>query len=469
MNRLNDALSRRKSYEPLMGSQSEVLDTSVDEDDTGLDPFSWVDYSIFFLLGIAMLWAWNMFLAAGPYLQVRFADNDWLLTNFQSGELTVSTATNLGTMIILSKIQSKASYPRRIVISLLINMLVFTLLAFSTKLFLNISPSAYFGVLIVMVFFASLASGFCQNGAFAFASSFGRDEYMQAIMTGQGVAGLLPSIAQIILTLSVPDDDADETVGTGSSSAAFAYFLTATGVSLVTLIAFGYLQKRHHRIKHLRRYRKHQTRHSEDRDDLSIEEHDPLSSSIMASSVMSRRYVPLSRLFRKLLPLALAVFTTFLITMCFPVFTQQIFSVTDPAKAGPLLQNAVFIPLGFLVWNIGDFLGRVSSGFTALRTPLVTRPYMLFVLALARVVFIPLYVSCNINGRGAWIASDAFYLLIIQLPFGFTNGLLGASSMIGANEWVDVEEREAAGGFMGMCLVGGLTAGSLLSFIAARA
>jgi len=36
--------------------------------------------------------------------------------------------------------------------------------------------------------------------------------------------------------------------------------------------------------------------------------------------------------------------------------------------------------------------------------------------------------------------------------------------MMGAGHWVKEEEQEAAGGFMGLCLVGGLTVGSLLSF-----
>ena len=44
------------------------------------------------------------------------------------------------------------------------------------------------------------------------------------------------------------------------------------------------------------------------------------------------------------------------------------------------------------------------------------------------------------------------------------NGYLGSECMMGAGDWVAVEEREAAGGFMGLMLVGGLTVGSLLSF-----
>lgn len=87
--------------------------------------------------------------------------------------------------------------------------------------------------------------------------------------------------------------------------------------------------------------------------------------------------------------------------------------------------------------------------------------------SLARAVFIPLYFLCNIHGKGAVVASDAFYLVVVQFLFGLTNGYLGSTCMIGAGVWVDVEEREAAGGFMGLMLVGGLTVGSLLSFLVA--
>jgi equilibrative nucleoside transporter 1/2/3 len=39
--------------------------------------------------------------------------------------------------------------------------------------------------------------------------------------------------------------------------------------------------------------------------------------------------------------------------------------------------------------------------------------------------------------------------------------------MMGFVEYVDPDEREAAGGFMSLSLVAGLTAGSFLSFFAA--
>lgn len=89
--------------------------------------------------------------------------------------------------------------------------------------------------------------------------------------------------------------------------------------------------------------------------------------------------------------------------------------------------------------------------------------------SLFRIAFIPLYLLCNIRGRGAAINSDTFYLIIVQFLFGLSNGWLGSNCMMGSVEWVDVDEREAAGGFMGLMLVAGLTVGSLLSFLTARA
>ena len=66
------------------------------------------------------------------------------------------------------------------------------------------------------------------------------------------------------------------------------------------------------------------------------------------------------------------------------------------------------------------------------------------------------------------VSSDLFYLLVVQLLYGLTNGWLGSSCMMASGDWVDDGEREAAGGFMGLCLVIGLTTGSILSFSVAR-
>jgi equilibrative nucleoside transporter 1/2/3 len=392
-----------------------------------------------------------MFLAAAPYFQRRFQSNDSLLRNFQSGILSVSTVGNMGSMIVLTKLQARANYPKRIVVSLALNAAVFTLLALSTKLFLSVSAGVYFAFLLVMVFSASLATGMCQNGVFAYVSGFGREEYTQAIMTGQGIAGVLPAITQIISVLSVTKKqpshrEPSEPIMSEPSTSAFAYFLTATLVCALTLIAFTSLLSRasiKQRLQHAQ----------QDEGDLADSTHS------------LRKSVPLTRLFKKLFWLAAAVFLSFAITMFFPVFTSQITSVRDPSTAPRLLQPTTFIPLGFFFWNLGDLIGRTGPALPALR--LTHRPRLLFCLAFARLSFISLYFLCNIGGKGAVINSDIFYLFVVQLFFGLTNGYIGSSCMMGFAEWVEPEELEASGGFMSLCLVAGLTVGSFLTFAVA--
>lgn len=436
------------SYEPLEGGSERLDGEPIVASE---QPFSWVDYSVFVLLGVAMLWAWNMFLAAAPYFQHRFSSSDNLLRNFQSAILSVSTVGNLGSMIVLTKLQARANYPKRITIALILYALTFTLLALSTKLFLGVSAGIYFAFLMVQVFTASLATGLCQNGVFAFVSGFGRDEYTQAIMTGQGIAGVLPAITQIISVLSVPAKQHDQgNLPQESSTSAFAYFLTATLVSSATLLAFFHLLSHSHA-----RTQPNPASHHSDYEAID-------------SSTPTRKSIPLTHLFSKIPYLAAAVATTFAITMFFPVFTVQILSIHTPSSDLPrILQPSAFIPLAFFCWNLGDLIGRTLPAIAFLR--LTHRPRLLFVLSILRTTFLPLYMACNVGGRGALIPSDAFYLIVVQGLFGASSGYLGSSCMMGFADYVLPEEREAAGGFMSLCLVAGLTAGSFLSFFAAGA
>ncbi|KAK5797974.1 hypothetical protein VI817_004265 [Penicillium citrinum] len=450
MDYLRRLVSERPEYEPVEDSPQDDAG-STEERQPPWARFSRLEYAVFLLLGVAMLWAWNMFLAAAPYFHSRFESNEWAATHYQSCILSVSTVTNLASSYTFARIQKNASYPWRITISLLMNCAIFTLLAFSTVVMTNVSTQAYFAFVMLMVFGTSLATGLNQNGVFAYVSGFGREEYMQAIMSGQGIAGVLPCIIQILSVLAVPRDanggQDDENMLQGSSAkSAFIYFLTATAVSVFTLLVFLYL------LRNRPSARPKSSDDEEEEDTALVEGTEDKSVSLWI-------------LFLKLRYLACAVFMVFTVTMMvFPVYTSRILSVNNPSKSR-MYDAPVFIPIGFLFWNVGDFVGRLAVAIPKLS--LSHRPWLAFVLSLLRIVFIPLYLLCNINGQGASVQSDFFYLFIVQGLFGITNGYLASSCMMGASHWVSADERHAAGGFMGTMLVGGLTAGSLLSFVVA--
>ena len=391
-----------------------------------------------------------MFLAGAPYFRYRLQSNKWTANHYQPSITSVSTIANLGTVITLAKVQKDVSYPRRIVLSFTVHIFVFTLLAFSTILAKDADTGTYFNFLMVMVFGASMGTGMNQNGVFAYVPMFGRKEYTQAIMVGQGVAGVLPAIVQILSVLAVPEKKNGSDPPQDPSKSAFIYFITAAAVSTFALTCFIFLLKR-----------------SAGREPVVGREPivpDGDDDSILSEHV-DRKVVGLWDLFKKLRWTALSVFMCFVITMVYPVFTAEIESVHSGAGHSRLFDSSVFVPLGLLAWNVGDLIGRMSLLIPHIS--LMHRPRVLFIFAVARAGFIFLYLLCNIHGRGAVIQSDFFYIFVVQLLFGITSGYLGSSCMIGANQWVSPEEREPTGGFMVVMLVGGLTVGSLMSFLVA--
>ena len=349
---------------------------------------------------------------------------------------------------------------------------------------------------MLMVYGASLATGINQNGVFAYVSGFGREEYTQAIMAGQGVAGVLPCIVQILSVIVVPEP---EEVGereeynssrtdmrSESSKSAFAYFFTATAVSALSLVCFLHLHKRrrchtiigveddsHNGSEELQRETEEQLALVENNENGAPSHHGPVLDDLTNANSNNGNInqhqhdpVPLITLFRKLHWLAISVALCFAVTMVFPVYTAEIHSVHQvPPHSRVPFSPPIFIPVAFLFWNLGDLFGRLAVALPKLSQILHGHPVRIFLLSIARLVFIPLYRLCNIHDRGAVVESDFYYLFVVQLFFGFSNGFVGSCCMVGAAYWVEEGQKEAAGGFMSLMLVVGLTIGSVASFL----
>lgn len=214
------------------------------------------------------------------------------------------------------------------------------------------------------------------------------------------------------------------------SNSTTVYFFTAAAIALASLAALGFLQTK---APGLVRNEKYET---------------------------SSRHWEMAK---KLKWPALANFSCLCISSVTSIFAAKITSVVPQTGAPILLQPHAFIPLAIILWNVGDLMGSILAVASKV---LIRHPLIIFALSIARLGFIPLYLNCNIDGRGSF-AGDWFYLAV-QILFGMTHGWLSGTSMMGVPEWVEPADREDAGAFMGMTLVSGLVAGSVLGLVAAQ-
>jgi equilibrative nucleoside transporter 1/2/3 len=172
-------------------------------------------------------------------------------------------------------------------------------------------------------------------------------------------------------------------------------------------------------------------------------------------------------LWNKLKLIVLSIFLIFSITLIFPVFASVIQS--NNASSGKwYFQKNVYIPFIYLLWNLGDLLGRILCGIPRCKM-LISDPHRLIVYSVARLAFIPLFLTCNLHPSGghssAWIQSDLWYMAL-QFIFGLTNGQLCTSCFMTVRDYCDTdEEKEAAGGFTTVFLSVGLAAGAVLSYL----
>lgn len=222
----------------------------------------------------------------------------------------------------------------------------------------------------------------------------------------------------------------NEHPATQTSLASAAYFCSAGLVAIVSLIALSYLRSKA-----------------------------PVAAQSDKYSTNSRHW----EMATKLKWPALANFSCLCISSVTPVFAAKISSVVPQADASAILQPHAFIPMAIILWNLGDLMGSILAVASKF---LIRHPRIIFALSLARLAFIPVYLLCNVDGRGSF-AGDWFYLGV-QVLFGLTHGWLSGTSMMGVPEWVGSSDREDAGAFMGMTLVAGLVAGSVLGLVAAQ-
>ena len=180
---------------------------------------------------------------------------------------------------------------------------------------------------------------------------------------------------------------------------------------------------------------------------------------------------------------AFCIFFTFFVTLSlFPSWTSHLRSIhqcdggsdpfTSPSSILRRLQNDLFTPFTFLLFNAGDLGGRLVAG----KLP-VTRIQQhhfsaaLVLAACARCLFFPLLLLCvgggdtGVNNARFQIQSD-FYSLVVQALLALSNGLLVSLAFMHAPTLIPStpDNQEKSSEMLSFALSFGLLSGSLFSF-----
>lgn len=151
----------------------------------------------------------------------------------------------------------------------------------------------------------------------------------------------------------------------------------------------------------------------------------------------------------------------YIITLAlFPSLTVLVRSVNG-------IDPATFISLHFLLFNIGDWIGRTLPIITCCQ---VYSSKALICISIARTLFVPLLFNCNLEQQQQQqqqqllVNSDILYFIVI-LIFAISNGWLTSLVFIAAPSRVSHDEKPLVGSVISFFLVVGLALGGLSSFV----
>eukprot|EP01031_Cornospumella_fuschlensis_P040143 gene40143-48918_t len=167
---------------------------------------------------------------------------------------------------------------------------------------------------------------------------------------------------------------------------------------------------------------------------------------------------------KKLYAPLIGVLLTFTVTISvFPSLTVLLESTDRCANGNSTgFSTALFTPFLFVLYNLGDFIGRILAGHFPLLLSTPSLPWA----ALVRAVMVPLLLLSNIGGSQlpAVFKNDVcacFFMLLLST----SNGYVASVCMMRGPDLVDTREKGLAGTIMILSLTVGLLLGACLSFI----
>lgn len=284
---------------------------------------------------------------------------------------------------------------------------------------------------------------------FGFAAMF-PPHYMTAVMSGNGVAGIII----FALKASTKGGFGDDAPGPKNSS--ITYFSAAGGVILCCFVALLLMP----RLKFVRYHLEQNTKKTRG----VIGNGDSINDGTLLLSPGVQRETPFFKLLSQFWTQAANVFWIFFVTLS--LFPGLLFNIKADS---PKFQTW----LGVLLvgtFQVGDFIGRTLprfvtrvNGWNGEVFVIVPRRWN-FILSVAHTVFFPIIVILVVPLGHAYLRHNAWSFVVVFL-FSVSNGFSGTIPMIYGPSSVDPKDAGRVGTIMAVFLNLGIFLGAHMSFL----
>uniref|UniRef100_A0A182U796 Equilibrative nucleoside transporter n=2 Tax=Anopheles melas TaxID=34690 RepID=A0A182U796_9DIPT len=401
-------------------------------------------YAVFYLMGMTTMVPWNFFVTAEEYWQYKFrnvSSNDTsALTprqlEFQS-DLSIAAAVPGTVFLILNacaghKVPLHVRMNGSLVLMLLIMIGTTALVRVDTDQW----QDAFFNLTMLSVVVINSFSAILTGGLFGIAGQFSA-HYMTAAVSGQALGGIFSAVADIIAL----------TFASNPSTTAFVFFIVGCAVLLLSLFAYIVMSK----TLFFKYYTSSKTLMK------SSLEADPA-----ARAVCARLEPRFPVVLRKIWIYGFSEWLVFVTTLSiYPAVTVLVGS----QHHGRPWNDVYFLPVvNYLLFNTGDYLGRVFAGM--FEWPW-NNSILIGVLTIARIAFVPAMLLCNITQHHNFpvLFHSDYIFIVLMAAFALSNGYLANIALIGAPRAVDGHEKEMASSMMAAFLGIGLACGSAISLM----
>lgn len=297
------------------------------------------------------------------------------------------------------------------------SMVVILILFVITTAFVKINTDDYqdifFEFTLTTVFIVNIFSAIVSGGLFGMSGMF-PSEYISAVMSGQALGGVVTAIAEVIslsFATSLP------------TISGFVFFLSGTVMLVFGLVFYMIADKTVFFKFHI------------NQSQLKTSNRVAINSNVETSPEMvanvSRHYMQPDwrKICSKIWLHGFSAWLVFVTTLAvYPAITVLITSVN---KGHHNKWNDVyFLPcLNYLLFNSGDYIGRILSGW--IKRPR-NQPNLIAILSVLRIGFVPAFLLCNITQKHplpVLIHSDVIFFLLMAV-FSISNGYLANISLI---------------------------------------